>query len=765
MVAFAAATVLGAAIVQPLEPEQRLVITLGLLLLSVAVTLARNGSPRFRAFVAIALVCGAASAWAHEAAQATYSAGKTERYRCMVLGDVQAQNQGSSFLCKLDGGPTVQVEASGSAPRVAAHLLVRGRLEPFDAARNPGEPSEQSMERERGAAARIAAGRILATLPPARLTPAIAIARIHAAALTALHQRLGEPAASILAGELWGDRSSIDPALRAEFQETGTVHVLVTAGLHLGVIAALAIALLRALRVPRIQACATAIAIVWLYAVLSGLHVPAMRAATMLSFALLARAAGAKALSVNAIASAAIVVSLFDPLSVPGASFGLSFACIVAIAAWAEPISDLLASAGSFPERLREALTLTVATQLGTWPLTAAVFCSFSTYALAANLAVVPVVGATMLLGLAQIAFSPIPVVAQAAANLNGWLFAWMIACVHLIASLPNAKVAMTPAPAWAIACYESATVCGALCWRRGGRTVALAAIVTAAALVVAPPRATDYRLRITVLDVGQADSILVQTPLGHAFLIDAGGRLERGAAQAASSSAERVGERTVVPFLLRHGIHRLDALLLSHPHGDHAGGMAPVLRAEGADAFADSGQVYGGFAYRDALFVAHAQRTPIVYPRAGTIWRTNDGVSFRFLAPELPLITGSNNDINNNSLVVLLQYKSFRMLFTGDAGAEAERRILSEGIDLHADVLKVGHHGSAYSSTPEFIDAVRPAYAVISVGRHNMFGHPAPSTVDRLQRSGATVYRTDENGGITITSDGASETVTPMLR
>lgn len=188
------------------------------------------------------------------------------------------------------------------------------------------------------------------------------------------------------------------------------------------------------------------------------------------------------------------------------------------------------------------------------------------------------------------------------------------------------------------------------------------------------------------------------------------------------------------------------------------------MLRRLGADDFADTGQQYGGFAYHDALNVLRAQGTPVVYPRAGMVWRTNDGVTLTFFGPQLLFITGSRNDINNNSLVFMLQYKSFRMLFTGDAGAEAERRVLGEGIDLHADVLKVGHHGSAYSSSPELIAAVHPKYALISVGRHNLFGHPAPATIETLQRGGATVFRTDEYGAISIVSDGTKENLTSML-
>ena len=299
---------------------------------------------------------------------------------------------------------------------------------------------------------------------------------------------------------------------------------------------------------------------------------------------------------------------------------------------------------------------------------------------------------------------------------------------------------------------------------RRGKAALALAALTGATALVLWPPRIPDTRLRITVLDVGQADAIVVQAPGGHPLLIDAGGQLERGAQTAGDSSAERVGERIVVPFLLRNGIHAIDALILSHPHGDHAGGMAPTLRALRVGEFADGGQTYGGSAYRDALATARADAVPIVYPRAGAVWHDDDGVTLRFVGPSLPFLAHTGNDINDNSIAFVLEYKHFRMLFTGDAGVAAERRFLASGVDLHADVLKVGHHGSAYSSSDAFLEAVRPRYAVISVGRHNHFGHPAPRTIAALESIGAAIYRTDEDGGVTIATDGTLVSVVRAL-
>jgi competence protein ComEC len=290
--------------------------------------------------------------------------------------------------------------------------------------------------------------------------------------------------------------------------------------------------------------------------------------------------------------------------------------------------------------------------------------------------------------------------------------------------------------------------------WKREGRTPALVLLALATVLLITPPLFPDRRLRITVLDVGQADAIVIRTPGDRTILVDAGGRLERGAG--ADSTAEKVGERIVVPFLRRSGVRRIDALIISHPHGDHVGGAPVVLRNFTVSEFADSGQRYGGYAYNDALQTARSEHVPMLYPRAGMVWRTDDGVTLTFIGPSLPFIV-SNNTINDNSVAFILQYKHFRMLFTGDAGVAAEQRFLDEGIDLGSAFLKVGHHGSAYSSSRAFIAAVHPKYAIISVGRHNMFGHPALSTIETLRNAGATVYRTDKDCAVTVITGGSA--------
>ncbi len=475
---------------------------------------------------------------------------------------------GDGLVLRLADGRRVTAFVPNSAHfEIGSRLGLRARFEPPDEARNPGEPSGRTLAEERGISGRLARVHVLSSEPPNPRDASLWLARARAWAGAHLRERLDEPYASILAGALWGERGALPPDLRAEFQDTGTVHILVTAGLHLGVIAALALGLLGALGAGRIGASLGAIGVVWFYAVFSGAHLPSLRAATMVSFFLLARASGYSSFSWNAFALAAIVVAALRPASVLSLSFALSFSCVGAILLFAKTVAHGFGRLG-VPALASEGLALTCATQLGTWPLTAAGFLVFAPYAPLANALVVPVVGFAMLGGLAELAATPAPPLAQALANVETSLLAWIVGAVRTVGTLPGAHVIATPPPAWAIFAYDVAMigVAALIAQKRVAFAIVLGA--GACALCAWPPRPTLHELRVTALDVGQADALVVQTPRGHAYLVDAGGRLERGVTES-GSPAEAIGERIVVPFLIRHGIHHVDAVLVSHPHGE----------------------------------------------------------------------------------------------------------------------------------------------------------------------------------------------------
>jgi competence protein ComEC len=703
------------------------------------------------AFLLAGLVCGA---WRGHAPEITRES-PVLSLAGTVVGDVVKEGDGERFPFALTGGPIVRARVAQDVV-AGERLVIRGRLAPFDEARNPGEPSPRAIARAEGLAGALS-GSVVARAGLNLGDVRSWSARIRAILAIRLRSMLREPEATVVAGALWGERGTLAASLRDDFQATGTVHVLITAGLHLGVIAALSLGVLRLFAVPRIPASLAAIACVVAYAWLSGAHLPSERAAAMIGAGLLARACGARVASWNALALAALVVAAIRPAAVTSVSFALSFSCVGAIVLFARPLGRALERL-ALPERVREALALTIATQIGVWPLSAATFGLVAPYAVLANAAVVPATALAMLGGIATLALVSLPLAAGVAASLTAFDVDAILGVVQLVAALPGARVTVAPPPLAAIVGYDVVALVAAALLARYARVAVMLLIGASLAVLATTLRLPDGRLTIMMLDVGQGDAIVLRTPRGHVVLIDSGGRLERGPEIGGLSPAEVVGQRVVRGYLRREGVREVALLVNTHPHGDHVGGCAPVVKTLRVREIADSGQAYGGRAFSDCLHFAHDRGVHVSTVTSGMRWTTDDGVILDVLSPSEPFLSETGDDINENSVVVRLSYRvgdtTFRALFMGDAGEAEERRLLQRGDDVAAQLLKVGHHGSRYASTEPFLAAVHPAVALISVGRRNTFGHPAPETIEALARVGARIYRTDRCGAVRVVVD-----------
>lgn len=261
------------------------------------------------------------------------------------------------------------------------------------------------------------------------------------------------------------------------------------------------------------------------------------------------------------------------------------------------------------------------------------------------------------------------------------------------------------------------------------------------------PPALTGKVLYVHVIDVGQGDSHLIVTPERKTVLIDAG-PAEAGA--------------QVVAFLRRLDIRELDLVIATHPHADHIGGMGYVLEAVKVKNFLDSGQEHTTLTYRRMLEAVKKHVGRLTIAKAGQKFNLDNGVVLSVLGPRQPWLQNvSGSDLNANSVVVRLDYGRFSMLFTGDAEDETEARLLADEAPLNVKVLKVAHHGSRHSTKEPFLRAVKPEIAVISCGATNRYGHPTQATLDRLRRAGATVYRTDLHGDVTIATNGSEHAAT----
>ncbi len=242
-------------------------------------------------------------------------------------------------------------------------------------------------------------------------------------------------------------------------------------------------------------------------------------------------------------------------------------------------------------------------------------------------------------------------------------------------------------------------------------------------------------------VSVGQGDATLITAPSGKRVLVD-GGPTSAGAALAA--------------FVCPRGAPPLDLVLLTHRHADHLGGLEKVLRDCAARLFMDAVFPHPSPAYAALLRLVALRRIPLRQAQAGRQIDLGDGGRLTLLGPPEPPLVGSRSDVNSNSVVARLDMGKVSVLLAADAEAPTEAYLVQTRVNLAATILKVSHHGSRYSSTMRFLQSVRPEVAVVSVGQGNDYGHPAPAALQRLQRVGARVYRTDTDGTVTLTTNGS---------
>jgi len=597
----------------------------------------------------------------------------------------------------------------------------------------------------------------------------------------ALERVLPEPQAALAAGIFAGQRSSIPDDLTADMNATGTSHLVAVSGQNVAIVAALTISSLAWL-IGRRRAAVVAILSIAGYVLLTGASPSVIRAGIMGGLFVLATLVGRPASAGASIALAAAIMVGVDPLVVHDISFQLSFAAVMGLIYLAPPFEAIGAAIarGSAIDPMEsrpasfviETLSITMAAITATLPLTALHFDRVSLVAPVANLPLVPafpiILATSGITAIAALIWEPL---GEASAWFSWAALTYMIETVRFFAELPLASVsidgfgrlhafgvyAVLAVLAWWLAHRPIPTVReGPLVHpimrsgpelqpslRRGpiARPVWLLAGVLAIVCALAWSAAfagSSGRLTVSVLDVGQGDAILIETPDGRHALIDGGA--------SGLVLAQRLGEE--LPFWQR----TIDLVVLTHPDEDHIGGLIDALerydvRQVVATPFQADSAVYSE--WRELI---ETQQIEYHEATAGDAIHLGAGVSLRVLSPT-HLIT-SSDDSNNTSLVMKLTWGDVSFLLTGDIEVDVENELLSSGVDLTSTVLKVAHHGSATSSSEAFLEAVDATVAVVSVGASNPYGHPVPEVIERLDER-STVLRTDERGTIELTTDG----------
>jgi competence protein ComEC len=529
-------------------------------------------------------------------------------------------------------------------------------------------------------------------------------------------------------------RTDLDAELRERYTRSGLAHLLSISGLHVAFFAAWLNVLLLRLRLgPRPRFVAGTLVMcgyVWLL----GFPAPATRSAAMLGLLDVARLRQRVVAPRGLVAVTALAVLIIDPWAVQSIGAWLSVAAVAAVI-WA----------GRATERYRKPVRLlapAAAATLVTAPITAYAFGTVAPIGVLANLAAIPLAGVA------------VPGLMVALLLSSSWLAAGAGLCLALLDLVARAAAALPGGHFTMIAGWRAAATWSLVLilawwlwnaprrrWLMAARVAFVCAFLSLATLFHAFTRLSDCQcLTVHFLDVGQGDAALLRSPAGRWLLIDGGPRGPQGEGDA--------GRRVVVPFLRSHGATRLAAIVATHAHRDHYGGLPAVLDAFDPAYVLEPGQAVPDAGYLGFLGAVEADGAEWRPARRGDRLEL-DGVTLEVLSPDSGWVA-AQTDINEASVVLLVSYGPVRLLFAGDAGIPTEEHLA--GRVGHVALLKVGHHGSRGATSDHWLDELHPADAVISVGAKNRYGHPAPETLARLQAHHVSVFRTDEQGTITFT-------------
>jgi len=615
------------------------------------------------------------------------------------------------------------------------------------------------------------AGRMAVVERGAESLPLRTLQRLRDRRAAELRARFSPTIAALVTALTLGIRDGLTPAVRQRFIDSGTAHLLAISGLHVGLLATYLFALthvvarrtlpLAALRDGRPwahpQAIAAAVALtgVATYTLVSGAHTSTRRAAVMIAALLVAPLLGRRSQPGHALALAALLLLCLQPQAVGLASFQLSFAAVAGIlvalgrreravgAPWQHGVV----------QRGTAWATGLIRASVGAWIATAPfVWWHFGQVApagLVVNLPAIPLVSIALLpcCFLSLVVPHGVPVVGPLVTAATDGAARAMLGLASLGAGWPAGHLRPPPAslPLLAAGTAAAAFVAAGLYWRRRrapARLALMAGVGLVAAVVMLAMHHPPPGAEVVILDVGQGDSVLLRTRHGRTVLVDGGGT---------SLGDLDMGATVVIPALRALGVDRLDVVALTHPQADHMGGLFTVLETFPVGTLWDPWQEPVSRAHAALHRLAKRRGVPVEHPVEG-FERVLDGARLRCLHPPRPPLP--DGDPNDASLVLMVDLGARRLLLTGDIDRRVEGRLVAHhGTDLACDLLKLAHHGSRTSSSTPFLRATHPATVLISVGEVSPFGHPHPTTLERIARllPDARTWRTDLDGQLRV--------------
>jgi len=560
-----------------------------------------------------------------------------------------------------------------------------------------------------------------------------------------LVQILSRQEASLLGSVLLGSSvSPLDPEVKDEYRKAGLIHLLVVSGTQVSILIGVCLSLAKICRFPLWLSAAVATLFNLLLVVVTGGGASILRAAIMGEVGLIGLFFEREKESYTALALSALILLLFDPNYLFDLGFQLSFLATWSLFYLVPPLTE------SLPEKLpgRELVALSVGPLLATTPLIVYNFSQFTLAGILSNFIILPWIELLVVYGFsaALIGFVFLPLAKIMGGTI--WLGLVILDLIaKTIAGLPGGSVYVRQVPFfWLIAYYL------VLLWlvKKLVERERLRLVLIVFAVLFFWPLfiGGEKALVVTFIDVGQGDAAFIQCPNGRTVLIDGGGEeSDKG------RGYDRIGKMVLLPFLRKQGVNELDLVIATHPHADHIAGLNEVLKSVPVKNLVDNGEVFNSPAYSRYRELIEKNKIKYATGRAGMKLHLADGVVGQVLWP-----TDLNGSTNGNSIVFRLAYGTTSFLFTGDLDNESEDRLLGLGEPLHSTFLKVGHHGSATSTSDEFLAAVSPRVAIISVGKRNRYGHPSKKAGEKLAPYG--LLMTKDVGAITVRSDGRSYSI-----
>lgn len=578
-------------------------------------------------------------------------------------------------------------------------------------------------------------------------------------------KKCGGKDAALFEAMLLGEKSNLEEEQKLRYQMAGMIHILAISGLHISILGMGLFSLLKKAGIGNGGAGFLALCVMLQYGTLTGGSVSAMRSVCMFVLAVGAKITGRIYDLLTALALSAILLLMDAPACLYSSSFLLSFGAVAGLAVLAPCLIRILEIKG----RTGKALISSIAVQTASLPVSLLFFGEVSIAGIFLNLLVLPTVGGVLLSGLCCSIFGLFCQELGMAAALPGRILLWIYEKTGVVAgNLPFCTWIGGAPKIWQVIFYYMLLTTGILLGlgmkrrkksqqeRKGEkfflfkkyRSRILACGILAAFLgsgIFMLSWKTQKELRITCLDVGQGDGIVVETPGKQVFLIDFG-----------SSNKKNTAQYQLLPYLKNRGISYIDGIFVSHTDGDHISGILEFLEMANkkltsikAGALLLPDWKSPPKAYEDLALLAKKSGIKVISAGEGDRF-TDDELKFSVLAPEEG---AEGKNVNEEGMVIELEYKDFRGIFTGDIGMETEEDILGSLRDV--DFLKTAHHGSRYSTGEEFLKQTKPELAVISCSDSNTYGHPSPETTLRLKEKDVQVEYTMKSGAITVGTDG----------